>query len=228
VSLGAPDARVIELGGDAVATLVLDAGTEVASPQPPPPDVTRLPGARLVAFEVARDADVTVQIGCVRSTSDRWVPGLEGVVFERALSLSLAPLAIRPQRLAREEPPSVPGATAVERHVGAALGDRRLEVVQLIAFLGERRDAVACSVLTLDHRPGGTGSSIAGSIAMVGDLREPPPPGAFARALFWSAEHPAAAMAIAAVLGILIVGGLLATRPRRRPTAWRRARAAPR
>lgn len=219
-----PDGDLVVGAGPGVTARVPLRGWTARAPLPPPPAVERLPGARMEGFAVADAGPLVLQLGCARAPSDRWVPGLETVVLERATSLAFGPLGLRPGPLERRDPPAIAGATAVARLAGDAGGGRRLDVAHVLAFAGEDADAVACSALCL--APGGDDrcAEVVGGLALVGGLVPAPPPGPFARAVSWSAEHPPFAAAIAAVLGVAIVAALLARRPPR-PTS-RRAGAA--
>lgn len=212
----------IDAGPGVRAHLPLEGGTD-RRPAPPPPAVERLPGARVEGFAVVDAGDVTVQLGCASAPSDRWVPGLEGVVLERAMGLALAPLGVRPGALERGDPPTIDGATAVVRWSGDGGGGRRLDVAHVLAFAGDDVDAVACSALCLEPAASTRCDAIVGGLRLEGTLLPAPPPGAFARGVLWSAEHPVAAGAIVGALGVAVVTLVLARRPprpivrRRRP-----------
>lgn len=211
-------------GGDLLAAVEVDAALS-RDAAPVPPDVGRLPGARIEGFTVARSDDgLTVQLGCARAPSDRWVPGLEGVVMERATPLALAPLELRPWSLQRSAAPSIAGATAIESWSGEVTGGR-VAFTHVLAFAASDRDAVVCSAVCLEPATGAGCEAILASLTMDGALGPPPPPGAFARAVLWSAEHPVGAAVGVGIVAAGVVALLLARRPRR-PIASRRARAA--
>lgn len=191
------------------------AGGVERDPLPPAPAVERLPGARVEGFIVVDAGDLVMQLGCASAPSDRWVPGLEGVVLERAMGLALAPLGVRPGALERGQPPSIPGATAVARWIGDGGDGRRLDVAHVLAFAGDDADAVACSALCLEPAGASRCEALVGGLSVDGALVPAPPPGPFARAVLWSAAHPTAASALAGALGVAIVAVILARRPRR-------------
>lgn len=210
-------------GGDLQAAVEVEAAL-IEDPAPRPPDVGRLPGARIEGFAVARSRDgLVVQIGCARAPSDRWVPGLEGVVMERATPLALAPLALRPSPLQRGVAPRIEGATTVEAWTGEVAGGR-MGLAHVLAFAADDRDAIVCSGLCLEPASGARCDAILATLTLEGALGPPPPPGAFARGVLWSAEHPVAAAAGLGMLSAAVVALLLARRPRRplaRPTRAR-------
>jgi hypothetical protein len=100
-------------------------------------------------------------------------------------------------------------------------------VLHVLAFVGADADALACTVLCHEdarraERASSHGcASAVDGVALVGELRGPPPPGVFARGLVWSAQHPLAALALGAAFAALVVVLLLRSRPKRRPTARR-------
>lgn len=222
--------RELELGDRDATLRVAPADVVAVTPAPPAPDVARLPGARLVAFEVVRADAAVLQAGCVRAPSDRWVPGLEALIFERAMGLALAPTGLAPRGLARRATPELPGAFAAERWSGREGEGRSLEVLSVLAFVGPDADALACTVLCVEPlatEPEGAGTcaSLVDRTELVGTLGPPPPPGLFARALLGAAEAPLLAAGMVGALAMGVVSLALATRPRRRPTASRAARA---
>jgi hypothetical protein len=210
-------------GGDLQAAVEVDAALS-RDGAPLPPDVSRLPGARIEGFAVARSGDgLAVQLGCARAPSDRWVPGLEGVVMERATPLALAPLELRTTSLQRVAPPSVAGATAIEAWSGDVAGGS-VAFVHVLAFAAGDRDAVVCSAVCVEPATGARCHATLASLTLEGALGPPPPPGAFARAVIGAAEHPMVAAGGALLVAAGLVALLLWRRPRR-PIASRPARA---
>ncbi len=213
-------------GGDLRATVAVPGGALSVDDGPRAPDLSRLPGARMEGFIVAHaPGGVTLQLGCARAPGDRWVPGLEGPVLERATSLALAPLGLRAVQLERSIAPTLGGATALEAWAGRATGDRRLALAHALVFAEGDGDAVVCSAVCVEPPEGASCPGVVASLHLTGAIGPPPPPGLFARAVLWSADHPALAASSAGVVTALLVTLLLARRPRR-PIASRRAPAA--
>ncbi len=179
---------------------------EIPAAELEPLDVSKLPGARIVARRGLRDANGEVHAGCARGPSDRWVDGIEGVLFERATALALRAARVRPDAL------SVVGSTAAPvlgQTLEGKVGERPLAVEHTIAFVGPARDLELCSVVSV----GGARARLDVS----GELQAPPEPRLWMRAVVGAAEHPLAALCIAVAVGALGVGVLLWRRPRPRP-----------
>jgi hypothetical protein len=215
----------IGAGGDLHAAVEVE-GALTPDAAPAPPDVGRLPGARIEGFAVVRSDDgLALQIGCARAPSDRWVPGLEGVVMERATSLALGPLSQRPASLHRGVAPRVEGATAIEAWTGE-VPEGRVVLAHVLAFAASAdRDALVCSAVCLEPAAGSRCEDVVASLSVEGTLGPPPPPGALSRLVLWSAEHPLLAAGGLGIVSAAVMALLLARRPRR-PIASRRARAA--
>jgi len=180
--------------------------TEAPTASLAPLDVSKLPGAVLVsrrAFEKGTDA---VHAGCARAPSDRWVDGIQGVLFERATALALRAASVTPSALAPVESESTD--RVFRQRLEGRIDDRPLSVEHALFFVGARRDVELCTVVAVGApRP---------RLEVSGKLEAPPAPGLLLRTLVGSAEHPVVAGTALAVLGALIVALVLWRRPRTR------------
>ncbi|HTJ80981.1 MAG TPA: hypothetical protein VL400_04635 [Polyangiaceae bacterium] len=172
-----------------------------------PLDVSKLPGASVVARRGFSRASDAVDVGCARAPSDRWVDGIEGVLFERATALALRSAHVKPDALASAGGSAE--AHVLRQRLEGTVGARALVVEHALFFVGDRRDVELCSVVSVGStRP---------ALDVRGDLRAAPEPGLFMRAVVGTAEHPVAAGVGVAILGALAVAVLLWKRPYPRP-----------
>lgn len=210
----------LEVRGDGMAARALVPGPAApVAPAPVAPDVSRLPGASLIGLASGEHDGVRVVLGCIRAPSDKWVPGLSSVVFERATPIILGAAGLHPS-LARGPTPSMSGVAFTEAHRGPD-GDRDVRVAHALAFVGPDADAVACSLACSEpgSRGGAGCDAVAASFAISGDLHPEPPPGLLARSILGAADHPVLAVVIVSVLALVVVAILLVTRPKLRPTS---------
>lgn len=179
------------------------------------PDVSKLPGARVVSTDGLEHGGQKTRIGCVRAPSDRFVPGIEGVLFERATALALKAAGEAPSGLARTRGTSdAEGGLYTEGHEGAA-GDRRIVVGHLLSFVGDERDALLCTAVCSEPASDKTCAASVGTLRLVGPHPPPPTPGLVARGAFFAADHPTLSLSLAAVVTGMVVARLLSNRPKR-------------
>lgn len=206
--------------GATLGFVVPSPAAEIAPEKLPRLEVSGLPGARVALRQgFAGETHAHVLVACVEAPSDRWAPGMEDVVFNvangfahRALSEQLV--------IATWEPSAI--ATMDKRFEQQLSGTARrdtssVKVVgkHILGFSGTKPDVVLCSVLC--HEP--TNIDQCASIvsnAKIGGLVEVPAPSLLVQAVFFAAEKPARAAGILGFLGLLIVGIVLAKRPRPR------------
>ncbi|EYF02325.1 Hypothetical protein CAP_7254 [Chondromyces apiculatus DSM 436] len=198
-----------------------------SDPQPELTELSSVAGARVVAWHSLVGPDhVRLQALCATAPSDRWVPGIEEIVLDRAMALTRRGV---PGEIVRWEPgavraaPAGTGSSFEQGFTGGARqgeGSRAVRGRILLGFEGEERSALLCSVLCTEPAvasAAGSGcESLVEATALEGELAAPPAPGAVVRGLLLVAEHPrpvGAALVLAAVTGIVV---LLQRRPRHR------------
>lgn len=171
-------------------------------------DISRLPGSEVVALARIDASGFVAYMGCARGASGRFAPGLEGVLFDRAMGLAFKTMALAPAstHIVREGS----DATRFEQVVEGEPGEP-LRVHQIITFAGEDRDLLLCSVVCSGV---GCGES---HLTVQGSPPNAPPPNVVLRGVFFAAEHPAAVLGGLTVLAALLIGLLLWKRPFPRP-----------
>lgn len=200
--------------------LVYDAGTHrlvaegvgrvVESPPPESIDVSRLPGARMVALAKLEDGATVAFAGCARGSSARFAPGLEGVLFGRGRDLSMASLGVPAREVVVEGETS--DAQRFEQVVVGRTDRGPLRVHQVLTFAGPDRDVLLCSLAC-------AGPSCEGAkLAVEGQPPDVPPPHVALRAFFAAASHPRATAVGGALVLALCAAFILARRPRPRPS----------
>jgi len=177
-------------------------------------DVSKLPGAEVVAFErFDGGAGATTLVGCVRGPSDRFAPGIESVLFERATSLALRALAVVPSELAVARHHDEPRwSEQVSR--GRAQG-AELVVHHILTFAGDDRDVLVCSLAC--HGDGCVTNARTASLVIEGTPPEPPRANPMLRTIFLVTEHPGVSLGIALGLLLATVAIILWRRPYPRP-----------
>jgi hypothetical protein len=170
-------------------------------------DVSRLPGARVVALADFREGPLVAWAGCVRGPSSRFASGLEGVLFDRAQGVALAAVPGKDVRVTRE---AALDRSSVRRAEGTSERGP-LVVDQVLAFEGPERDLLLCSVVCA-----GAGCEDA-RVRFDGSLPEPPAPNLVVRAFFYTAENPFPVLGAATAVLVAIVVFVLWRRPYPRP-----------
>jgi hypothetical protein len=182
------------------------------------PDVSKLPGARFVAGLAIFDEGIDLSGGCVRAPSDRFVPGIESVLFERATSLALRASALTPTELATTKSSSDPSGLYT-RTLEGRTAEKSIGIAHVLTFAGSDRDALLCTLVCSSPTDRGNSdcTETLASLRIVGAHAPPPDPSLLARTLFLAADHPKPALASLAVVTALIIVWVLARRPRPRP-----------
>lgn len=189
-------------------------------------EVGGLPGASVALRRGFTSPDgVIVRAACVRGPSDRWAPGVEGLVLGRATGIAReaidAPLdrwdagpiqAIGDRFEQRLEGEGRAGES------GPALAARGRH---LLGFVGEARDVVVCSVVCVERRGSSATqercSELVDAASAGGSLTPPPAPSVMIRAILLAAERPREALAVSFAVTLCLVAIVLARRPRPRP-----------
>lgn len=172
-------------------------------------DVSRLPGARIVAMQRWESSDSVAMAGCARGPSARFAPGLEGILFERARSAGLGAMKLAPRDLSlvSEDAPD-----RAYRRVFTGSTDRGdVRITELLTFTGEDKDLLLCLAICE-----GKGCSES-DVTIEGELVEPPRPDLFVRSFFYAAEHPAPVLGTAAFVMAALTALVLWRRPYPRP-----------
>jgi hypothetical protein len=187
-------------------------------------NVAGLPGVSVAlrrGFSVF-GVDSAVVVGCVRGPSDKWAPGVEELVLARATAIARGSIGadlerlearpIRSEKLVIEQRLSGEGTLVVNKTPAL------VEVRHLLAFAGEAREGVLCSVACVEPRGESSRcAEIVSTASLEGALMEPPPPSLLVRLILAAAERPLHAGVLVAALGIALVALVLARRPRPRP-----------
>lgn len=192
------------------------------------PDVSNVPGARIVAATARADAGVRVGAGCLRGPSGRFVPGLETVLFDKATWFMLRAADARPTEMAiTATSGAIEDGLVTQDRTGVLDTQDRIAIRGLLTFVGEERDAVLCAVVCVTGpdvpcpvgataRERGDDATPITSLHAAGPHASPPEPAAWMKAIFWGAEHPREAGAVLAILFLVVASALVVSRPRRR------------
>ena len=211
-------ARVVYHDPSGSPDVTVDLDPSLAPRELTEPDVSKLPGARLVASFAVDGGGLEVSGGCVRAPSGRFVPGIEGVLFERATALVLRTSKLDPTELAVSKSSADEAGLFTQRLEGHTT-ERTLGIAHLLTFVGADRDALLCTVVCSSPSERGSGecAPVLETLRIVGSHAPPPDPGLLARTLFLAADHPRPALATLGVVAALIIAWVLARRPRPRP-----------
>lgn len=207
--------------GATLRFVVPASAVEVATEKLPRFDVSGLPGARLSLRRGYQEpAGSNVHVACVEAPSDRWAPGMEDVVFAVANGVAHRTMSERlvlerweagaivskdqhfEQKVSGQTKPDVTLVKLVGKHV--------------LGFEGAQHEVVLCSVLCDEPRDHEGCAEIVARAHLDGLVAEPHP-SLLVQAVFFAAERPVAAGGMVGVVGLLVVGLLLARRPRPEP-----------
>ncbi len=169
-------------------------------------DVARVPGARLVASGAWEQPGLRAVAGCIAGPSDRFIEGIDDVLFEKATWASLTALE---REVSVLTPTEVPNATPNVRQralEGTSTREKPLRVQHLLAFQNEPRELLLCSVAC-------EGDCGAVTLTLEGVTDPPPAPSFVMVAAFATASNPTTALGCIGVLALLVTGLLLWRRP---------------
>lgn len=172
-------------------------------------DVSRLPGARIVDLARFEAEPMLAFAGCASGASDRFAPGLEGVLFDRAAGLAFQTMGITTSDLVVER--DLSDARSYEKLTTGRTDRGPLVVHQRLSFTGPERDLLLCTVACA-----GPGCEQA-RLVLDGEPPEPPPASTLLRAFFYAAEHPTPVLGGAGVFVLMLVAIVLWRRPYPRP-----------
>jgi len=212
---------VDESGSRAELTLALPRGARDAPEAAlPTVDVSAVAGAS-IALRRAFDGDDGARLYalCARAPSDRWAPGLEELVLERANAIARGALDGEVERFAAHTIEPVAGRFE-QRFEGALRRDARALTVagkHVLGFAGEARDAVLCTVMcTAPAQDAPRCEALIEAAQASGRWTEAPPPSLLIRSILLAANHPEGTLGVAGAMAIAACALLLARRPRPR------------
>jgi len=200
---------------------VPSSAVEVPPEKLPRFDVSGLPGAHIALRRgFLDDAGANVHVACVEAPSDRWAPGMEEVVFgvangvaHRAMNERLAIDRWEAGNIVAQDQRFEQKLFAQTRPESSSV---KLSGKHELGFAGAKRDVVLCSVLCDERRDHEDCAEILAQ-AHLERLVAPPPPSLLVQAVFLTAERPRDAAMILGVVGLVVVGIVLAKRPRPKP-----------
>lgn len=212
----------VRLEGGATLQFVVPNGAHEAAPDVLPRfEVGGLPGARVALRRGFLDAaGANVFVACVEAPSNRWAPGMEEVVFGVANGVAHRAMS---QRVSIESWDAGSIVSKDEHFDQQLSGKARLENASVnvrgrhvLGFEGAKREVVLCSVLCDEAQDRDACGSLIAGMKLDG-LVAAPPPSLLVQAVFFAAEKPLDAAAVVGVLGAVVVGIVLAKRPRPKP-----------
>lgn len=174
----------------------------------PAPDVSKLAGAKVVAWVELEGADSHSVAGCIRGSSARFAPGVEEVLFERATWLAQSSLGALPREVATTAQHAT--ATGFDQTKTGKVDRGIFVVAHAITFDGEASDLLLCSV-ACEGACDGIALTIEGAPPPV------PQPNVLVRSLLWAAERPRISLGVLGAVALLVVAVILWRRPRPRP-----------
>ncbi len=211
------EARIDLGGGAALRFAVPDGAREEAIDALPAFDVSTVPGALVVARRGLSDGPVTLRVACAQAPSRGYAPGVEDLVIGRASVLAKA--AVPGLDRWDDRPAAWVGDAYEQRIEGRVVGPTGVVAARarhVFGFVGEARDAVACSLVCAEPEGAARCDAIVGG-AVVEGFVAPPPPSLVVRAALLAADHPRGAGLAAAALAIGLIARILARRPRPQP-----------
>jgi hypothetical protein len=188
-----------------------DGAVAVPSVDLPAPDVSRIPGARLLSVHGWDAPAATVRAGCVSGPSGRYAPGIEEVLFEKATWMTLTRAGIQPSGL------GVIGSADTDRTFARTLegrdGTATVRIEHVMAFAGDDRDVIFCSALCRGDAAGCAGVTF----AIEGTSAPPPRPSLVVRGALLAAEVPMVFFGVLVAVMAATVAAILWRRPYPRP-----------
>lgn len=176
----------------------------------PPPDLSETPQITLESWTVDTDGPAMLVTACFGGQAGSWLPEADDVAMQKLSQITLSTamragldVSMRPVGDARE------GAVRTQTLEGEGLRAKTL--------LGFEAGGAARGCFVLCVRGGSSCREAADRSHLDGALVEPPPPRAAMRALSWAVHHPAHAGS--AILGVFVLGGIVAIFTRRRVRA---------
>lgn len=192
------------------------AGIGLARVSPQALDVSRLPGARVVATSGVANGELKAELGCVRGPSDRWAPGLEDVLFEKATWFALRGFAMEGTALRLEEG-SPKNDAVISRSFRGERDGRGVRLTHALGFVGDNRDVLLCTAACAEPiAPVSRCEPVIASFALAGALETQPEPNAALRLVFAAIEEPKLSLILMIVLFVGVSAIVLRRRSRAR------------
>src|SRR6185369_15826152 len=108
--------------------------------------------ARVAAHRGFSDGTTVVRAACVLAPSDRWAPGLEGLILGRATQLVSAEL--RAPVDGWDAGPIVASGNRFEQRVSGRAGEREIAAVaHTLGFVGADHEVLVCSIACSSPSP---------------------------------------------------------------------------
>ncbi len=221
MSSSAPDSRAtqeLEITGGAAISISLPSGARDA-PESELPLVTLPASAGVrVALRRAYDSDGGARLYafCAAAPSDRWAPGVEALVLERANAMAQGALRGEIERFDVREI-DTRDARFEQRFDGVV--HRREHTIRfagrhLLGFAGQAKEAVLCTVLCESKENDARCEALTAEVSAVGAWTEAPPPSLLVRSILLAADHPHAALGVVAALSLAAFTIVLSRRPK--------------
>jgi hypothetical protein len=197
--------------------LVFTTGVAVAPSAParslPEPSIP-VSGVRVVASLGWDDSAASVRVVCAQSASDRWIPGLEDLVFDSATGLARAQVAdLKSIGLSASRVVGVEGA---RRTLHGETTHSAISGAHVLAFVGPSRDALLCTLTCVEGVKAAC-APILETARFEGKTTQAPAASATVQAALAFADHPLWGVGVAALIALVATGLVLARRPRPRP-----------
>lgn len=207
---------MVELALGDGAALAVDTSAlarEESAAELPPVELAGVAGAVLVARRGFTDGRETLRVACVRAASDRWAPGVEGLVLDRASALAKGTVPAI-ERWSTSSPTMIAGS--FEQTLEGRGEHQHAVIHHVLGFVGPEHAAVLCTTTCAGPD---LGSCVvrAEATRALGAFVGPPAPSLWVRAILAAAGRPHEAAGLGVALAFMAVGLVLWRRPRPRP-----------
>jgi hypothetical protein len=186
----------------------------------PSPDLTNLPGGRVVVRRAYGDKACTLRAICVAAPARGWAAGVEEIILGRASQLAKEALGAEVSSFTAGGPKEV-GAGFEERFEGRVRREGEVIAVRgrhWLGFAGTPREAFVCTVACTEPPPARTCEAVVDAAAPTGAWLEAPPPSLLARSVMLAASSPWWALAVLVAASLVIATAVIVGRPRPRPS----------
>lgn len=213
-----PDLTLAVIAGTHLVVRVPAQATPIAPLDLSAIDVSGLKGATIpLSVGFRRDA-LTLRTACVTAPSQGFVPGVEGLVLERATAIATATIGGVLHVTTKD--PEVVDRRFEQRFEGTV--QREPEALSLqgrhwMGFAGSARDAVVCTIVCTEPSSLSSCRGLVEGARAEGAWMEAPPPSMVVRGIFYGAAHPGVAGAIGGAVLLFSTALVIARRPRPRP-----------
>ncbi len=213
--------QVVFTGGATLRFVVPASAVEAPTEKLPRFDVSGLPGARIAMRRgFLDDTGSNVLIACVEAPSDRWAPRMEEVVLGIANGVAHRAMT---ERFTLERWDAGAILFQDERFEQKLFGRAqregsfvKLSGKHVLGFEGANHEVVLCSTICDEPRDHDECTGIVAQSNLEGLVAQPQP-SLLVQTVFLAAERPWDALGCAGIVGLLLVGFVLAKRPRPKP-----------